>query len=332
MPRSPDRIVLVFDVGGTRMRAALYDEPRGALRNVRRREAPQSDERGRLTLYRAIADLGREVLEGRSPGIVAVAFPGPLDPSGRALAAPTLWGRSGSGPIPVRDEIAALWPGASVHVLNDVTAAGYRFVDEVAGDFCVLTVSSGIGHKVFACGRPLVGPEGRGGEIGHWRVDTAPDAPVCDCGARGHLGALASGRAVPGQVRALVAADEEAFRRSVWAGASDRITNESLASAFREGDAWTARLVGRMAEPLGTALAALHLGVGVESFVILGGFALSLGAGYRRALVRAAASASWALGQDWDRMIRLGDVEEEAGLLGAGRFAARDGGTSRGRR
>ncbi|MCH8855553.1 MAG: ROK family protein, partial [Proteobacteria bacterium] len=51
-----------------------------------------------------------------------------------------------------------------------------------------------MGHKVFLGGEPAVGPHGRGGEMGHLRVDFTESAPRCECGGVGHLGAIASGR------------------------------------------------------------------------------------------------------------------------------------------
>jgi glucokinase len=67
-------------------------------------------------------------------------------------------------------------------------------------------------------------------------------------------------------------------------------------------------------------LAAVHLSMGVERFVIIGGFALALGEPYRLELVRAAATCGWRMGQDWNSMIELGHPEDNSGLLGAGRF------------
>ena len=69
-------------------------------------------------------------------------------------------------------------------------------------NIAIVTVGSGVGHKVFLQGLPVAGVNGRGGEIGHLRVDWAADAIRCDCGGSGHVGGLASGRTsicAPGQ-------------------------------------------------------------------------------------------------------------------------------------
>jgi C7-cyclitol 7-kinase len=179
---------------------------------------------------------------------------------------------------------------------------------------------------VFTDGKPVVGPHGRGGEIGHFRIDSSPDAPLCDCGERGHLGALASGRASRYQVVRLAREEPREFERSLLAGPTgcnpELVENEALVAAYHSGDPWTAKVVQRMAEPLGTAMAAIHLTVGVERFVLIGGFALALGARYREQTALAAARSCWDLGLDWDRAVELGEPDDDAGLLGAGHYAA----------
>jgi C7-cyclitol 7-kinase len=216
-------------------------------------------------------------------------------------------------------------PDARLLILNDVTAAGFRYLSHPDESLCVVTVSSGIGHKVFAQGRPVVGPGGRGGEIGHLQIDCSLDAPVCDCGHRGHLGALASGRASRYQMLRLAHEDPGSFSESLLAAryGSDpaAIQNEHVVAAFHQRDAWTERLIGRMAEPLGFALAAIHLTVGVERFVLIGGFALALGPPYRSFVAAAAARYGWDLGLDWNCAVELGQPDDSAGLIGATRFA-----------
>ncbi|MCP3980431.1 MAG: ROK family protein [bacterium] len=330
---APD--VLVFDIGGTSLRAALYDPRADRLYEVERRATPNFKVLGtcdsgavRARLCRALGDIAAAVCGSKQPPTIAVGFPGPIDPAGRVLAAPTVWGVAReTDPVPLRDDLERLWPGSSITLLNDMTAAGYRYLRHSDEDLCVLTVSSGIGHKVFLAGRPVVGSGGRGGELGHWRVDPSEEAPLCDCGGRGHLGAVSSGRAAAGQVRALAARDPEAFRSSRLASAAasgvERISNDAIVGAFRDGDAFTVRVIERMARPIGRALAAVHLAVGVERYVVLGGFALALGPEFVRRIATAAQASGWELGFDWQAGVQLGEPDDDAGLLGAGRYAAR---------
>ena len=299
---------LVFDVGGTTTRAGLFDCGQNALiRSVSRATPNHLDFPGSTfpQLRDALLDLMERLSDELSPrdqlADLAVAFAGPIDPAGRVMAAPTLWGDRLAAPYALRHDLMRRWPRARVRIMNDVTAAGYRYL-RGSEDFCIVTVSSGIGNKVFAQGRPLVGPKGAGGELGHLRVDESPDAPVCECGGRGHLGAIASGRGVL------------AYARRV----APHLTSGDLAVSFRRGESWAMRVVAHGAAPLGWALAAMHLGLGIERFVLVGGFALALGESYRAMVAAAAAERCWDGTGVWDHRVELGIADDHAGLIGAG--------------
>ncbi|HET6763335.1 MAG TPA: ROK family protein, partial [Longimicrobiaceae bacterium] len=313
-------------------RGALYSPAGNRLLGVRRCATPgcatlpgAGVDAIRARLLESIDGLAAELCGGRPAGPVVVGFAGPVDGHGTVLAAPTVWGGDASA-FPLGGALQARWPQARVRVVNDVTAAGYRYLRGPGDDLVVVTVSSGIGHKVFVDGRPVVGRAGRGGEIGHLRMCDAADAPLCECGGRGHLGALGSGRATPWQVRRLAREDPVGFFDSALcapsAGDPRRVDNPMLIAAFREGDDWAARVVERMARPLGQALAAIHQAVGSERFVLVGGFALALGPAYASRVARSAADACWCLGMDWDSAVELGEPDDDAGLIGGGRLAA----------
>jgi glucokinase len=129
------------------------------------------------------------------------------------------------------------------------------------------------------------------------------------------------------QALRLAREDLEGFRRShvgkAVSGDLSRIDNQVFARAFRAGDPWTMDLIAKIAEPLGRVLAMIHATVGVERFVITGGIAHALGPEYFRLLAQAAAASEWALGQNWDEMLELGRMGDDAGMFGAGLLAAR---------
>jgi 2-epi-5-epi-valiolone synthase len=324
------RDCLVFDVGGTNLRAALYHPVSNSLSQIMSRPTPNHWTMPGSTiaeiskrLLEEMRALSIDVLEDRQPSTVSVAFAGPTDLQGKVLAAPTVWGASEQS-IDLVPELATFWPSARIALLNDISAAGYSYLRDEFEDFCIVTVSSGIGNKVFVKGNPLTGPAGRGGEIGHVQVDFSPDAPVCDCGGQGHLGAISSGRGTLAMARRLAELGPDDFANSLlgrrFRANVNTLTNADIVTAFRLGDSWSTELIRKVALPLGQMLAALHLSMGVERFVIVGGFALALGEQYRLELVRSAANCGWLMGQDWNSMIELGQPEDNSGLLGAGRF------------
>jgi 3-dehydroquinate synthetase/predicted NBD/HSP70 family sugar kinase len=323
---------LVFDVGGTKLRAALYHHSSEGISKALVEPTPSFltlPGRSRTEIYRgliaAMMRLGDKIVGPTDPSAIGIAFPGPIGCDGQVEAAPTLWGRMRGERKDLVSDVRAHWPAATVHLLNDVTAAGYRYLRGSRETFCVVTVSSGIGNKVFINGEPVVGSHGQGGEIGHARVDFTTDAPVCDCGGAGHLGAISSGRGTLLLARRLAKRSPDRFQKSLLGRSVDRdpdaITNEAIVSAFRAEDPWTIDTVSRGAAPLARALAILHSAMGIERFTIVGGFALALGEPYRQTLATAAQKSSWNMVQDWDSIVELGLDDDLSGLIGAGRFA-----------
>jgi 2-epi-5-epi-valiolone synthase len=330
--RARSRGSLVYDIGGTNVRVAVFEAGDTHLRNVRVAETPSrwaGDSPDPSSLYdlllEMIVGLGRDALRGAAPAAVGIAFPGPVTPAGTILAAPTLWGPTVRSLPDLRADLRRTWPQAEITLLNDVTAAGYRYVRKADEDFCVVTVSSGIGNKVFLRGTPVLGPNGRGGELGHVCLAEPPgSAVVCECGGRGHVGAISSGRGTLLHAIHRAAADPTGFTRSQLgretSAAEGGITNEAIVRAFLARDAWTRELIRETSRPLARALASLHASIGLERFVVIGGFALALGEEYRLQLVRHAEEAFWNVGQCWEEMIELGADDDLAGLTGMARY------------
>jgi glucokinase len=138
------------------------------------------------------------------------------------------------------------------------------------------------------------------------------------------LAAVASGRGVLWLARTRAHDDLQLFARSALAALCgiepNGITNELLALAFRDGDGWTQRIVSEAMRPLGRMLAVVQSVIGVDEFVIVGGFADALGASLCGVLSTAAEGTGWRLGTDWTSAVGLGELGSQAGLLGAGVF------------
>jgi N-acetylglucosamine repressor len=83
-----------------------------------------------------------------------------------------------------------------VHIDNDVNAlavAERQFgVGRDVTDFLLVTIGRGVGLGIVVGGEIYRGAHGGAGEFGHITVDTTPDAPLCNCGKRGCLEAIAS--------------------------------------------------------------------------------------------------------------------------------------------
>ncbi|HEX4014802.1 MAG TPA: ROK family protein [Candidatus Cybelea sp.] len=287
--------IVAIDAGGTHLRFAVAGDD-GALHSYERHPMPgfrsgKSREAIWDAVLDAIARYVRDVSRKRETGeAIVFSVPGPVVAGSRLLAAPTILGALG-GPIPdLAGELQAR-TGRCVRLVNDVSAAAWYLAERIdARRFFVVTVSSGIGGKLFDS-RHADGvlDTGFGGEIGHVVVDTSAGAPLCDCGARGHLGAISSGRGTEFLARRLARSQPGDFASSLvsrrFGAAPGAITNEQhLIPAALAGDAWALSAIEAAARPLAGVLAALVAAAGLDRIVVIGGFAHRLGRIYRNVL------------------------------------------------
>ena len=114
----------------------------------------------------------------------------------------------------------------------------------------VVTISSGIGSKIFDRKHPsgVIDSPAWAGEIGHVIADESPDAPRCDCGGLGHLGAIASGRGIERAARRCAMGEPDSFARSMCAvlyGATAFTLNneEHIVPAAMSGDKWCLEVI-----------------------------------------------------------------------------------------
>jgi glucokinase len=154
-------------------------------------------------------------------------------------------------------------------------------------------------------------------------VDTDPNAPICDCGSRGHLGAVASGRGFERLARTAAErqATEFAASRCGRTGiAPDALTNErDLVPAIRVGDPWATALLRDSITPLSRLAFQIVVASGLERIYVIGGFASALGSCYIDAFNAALESHvdSGALRISVRELTRLLQPGAEAALRGA---------------
>ncbi|WP_433512115.1 ROK family protein [Nonomuraea sp. CA-143628] len=188
--------VLAVDLGGTWIRTALVRAD-GTVSH-RRRAATPSDASG---LVGEVLEGARAALAaaGSAPLAICVSAPGPLDRARGVIevSANLPAGHSGVvAGIPLVEPLAVLGLPVVVERDTNVAALGEGTFGASRGvsDFAYVTVSTGIGASIVWDGRVLTGAHGHAGEIGHFPV--AADGPLCGCGNRGCLEALASGAGI----------------------------------------------------------------------------------------------------------------------------------------
>lgn len=319
---------VVVDVGGTTMRLAHFDQ--GSITQVRRVPVANFERNPDLhgeALYRAFLDQLNDEISGlladHPAAPVGLAFPGPVEPQGTAMSAPTLWADR-VGPVPLQADLARAL-GRTVHVQNDISAAAWRYAAEEDEDFCLITVSSGIGNKVFRKGEVLLNRDGLGGEIGHCQVADGIDALPCDCGGTGHLGGIASGRGTLRLAQRYADLHPELLARSPLV---DRPVAEwttfDLVAALAQDDAFAWRVCEAAQGYLVVAMRHLYHWIGVRRFIFIGGFATAIGTPYIERLNRLLAREMWfgMSADDMQQMCRLGAADDDHSLIGMGLYLA----------
>ena len=204
MPETP-ALYGAIDLGGTKVRAIVADlDGNVAGEDIRPSQAGEGLETVLRTMTdcldaaAASAGVARSDLRG-----IGIASPGALDlVNGRVFGAPQLSGWEG---VPIVETMSARL-GLPVVLDNDANAAALGENRFGAGrgtkHMIYLTISTGVGGGIIIDGKIYHGATGAAGELGHMVVWV--DGPLCLCGERGCLEAIASGTCIARRARELV--------------------------------------------------------------------------------------------------------------------------------
>jgi glucokinase-like ROK family protein len=196
IPRSAGLIAAV-DLGATSIDVALSTL---GSELVAHRGEPADVREGPKAVLGRVKDLLSGLLEEqgasqRDVRAIGVGVPGPVEQASGLLRSPPImpgWDR-----FPIRDAFAGEY-AAPVFVDNDVNvmALGEHWggVGKGLDNMLFVKIGTGIGGGIIADGRLYRGTQGCAGDIGHISVD--PDGPVCSCGNRGCLEAMAAAPAI----------------------------------------------------------------------------------------------------------------------------------------
>lgn len=319
-------MILVFDVGGTSLRVGCYCEAQQQLARQTRIATPNfvnSPLHGPdliEQMFRAMKDAADTL--GLEYHTVVAALPGPVTADGHVTALPTILGAKLDRPFPAVAQLQALFGLPEVHVLNDITAAGYRYLTTEHQTFHIVSSGSGIGSKLFIDGKPLTGHQGDAGEIGHLLHPLCPRELQCDCGDHGHIGAVSSGRGTLQLFKLRAAQQPQAYLNSILGKTTpsyDLLDTSSIVDAFLQQDPWTLKIMDDAIRPLAHALAATRAVSGTTSCILLGGFLSALGEPYRKRL--ATLCSSFFDAGNWNDTLTLGHADDNNGLIGCALYA-----------
>jgi glucokinase len=238
---------LVFDVGGTRTKAAVVTGD-GAIAG-RLIEPTAADAAGALA---AVERVGKELLDGRPCAGTGACVPGLVDEAGVVLSLPgKLPGMEGQN---VRAHLTAVF-AASAIVVNDAVA--YATGETVAGAghgfnrVVVVTIGTGVGVTAVENGAPVTrGTLGAGILGGFIPISAATDGPRDSSGNAGTIEALCAASRI---------------------GGSDYSSPEAVYAAYAAGEEPARAHIDRYRIDLTRALVALAHAHAPEAIVLGGG-------------------------------------------------------------
>ena len=180
---------LAIDIGGTKLAAALIDD---AMQIRERREMPTPASKTPDALREALQALVEPLMP--SAQRVAIASTGIIREGTLLSINPHNLG--GLLHFPLVQTLASI-TGLPAMAVNDAQAAAwaeYHAPGIDAEEMVFITVSTGVGGGVVLKGELQTGAGGLAGHWGHTLAD--PHGPVCGCGRKGCVEAIASGRGI----------------------------------------------------------------------------------------------------------------------------------------
>ena len=256
----PMNLIVAVDIGGTHIRAAVY-EPNSILPLNHHRTRSYATQTG---VYDRLVQAIEAIWPAEKVDAIGIASPGPLDPhSGTILATPNIpeWQN-----FPLASKLCTHF-GVPVYLDNDANMAGLAEWQYGAGqghrDLVYLTISTGIGGGVISSGHLLQGFHGLGAELGHMIIDAG--GPLCGCGSHGHVESFSSGPAIARYINEQIGLGQKSTLHP-----DPQLTARQVAAAAQQGDALAISAFERAGFYLGIA-AANYLAIFDPSILIFGG-------------------------------------------------------------
>ena len=287
-----------LDIGGTKTDAVAVDAAGAIVARLRRPTGWGPDAVVR-TVLEAVRALGAEVEHAGVIESVGIGIPGQVEPgTARVVHAVNLGVEELDLAAAVGREL-----GVPVRVENDVKAAAYGAYALRPGgsaadaSMAYLNLGTGIAAGIVAGGELWRGARGTAGEVGHISID--PGGPLCRCGQRGCIEALAGGGSIAER----------------W-GHPGALPVRDVFDAADAGDPRARELRAGLARGVAAAVRVLVLTADVDA-VVLGGGVTGLGA-----RLMADVTAELAASAETSPFMRSLRLDDRVELLPAGSPAA----------
>lgn len=317
-----DRLYLGVDVGGTKIQASLVEET-GAV--VRRQRCPTPREGGPervlAAIERVIEDVLREGgLELSSLSALGIAIPGVVDPDeARVVVTPnmSLSGVAIGAHLEGRYKIpVAVGNDCNLGTLGEKWLGSARKAQSALGIF----VGTGIGGGFVERGKLWRGAREAASEIGH--IVMQIDGPLCGCGNRGCLEALASRSAIERDLRQAIAEGRSSVLPEILEGDLSVIRSGAIRKALDAEDSLVTEVVRRASEVLGYACLTVRHLLDPE-VIVLGGGVVEACSGFILPIVENTVGSDQLPGARESGYVLLSALGDDAVVLGAVALAAR---------
>ena len=313
---------LGIDLGGTKILAAVVDPQGQVLESAKRKT--RADLGAEAVLDRVVRTAREAIqLSGRDPKSIqalGIGVPGPIDSeTGVVMEAPNLGFRN----LPIKKylEDKLHIPTGACNDVNAGTWGEYAVGAGRGASSCLgVFVGTGIGSGIVI-GKKLYEGAGRlAGEIGHMVVD--PGSPICGCGRRGCLEALASRLAITREIWTAIEKGQKSMITELVEKRGGQIRSGQLRRAYDAKDKVVVKAINKAAEYLGMGLASAASLLNPECIVLSGGVVTALGEPYLERVRAAMAEHCFKSIIDSSKLI-MGTLGDNAVILGAA-FLARD--------
>jgi glucokinase len=314
--RSKGNLYLGVDVGGTKIIAALVKSC-GTILVRERRDTPRGGPTKDTVDAILAAMVGALAAGAVKPGQLAaigLAIAGVVEPDkGRVVVTPNmnLSGLRAEAAIrKVYDVPVAVGNDVNLGTLGEKWLGAARKARSAVGIF----VGTGIGGGVIIENKLLRGAREAAGEIGH--IVMQPGGPLCGCGNRGCLEALASRSAIERDLREAMAAGRKSVLADLIKKSQGVIKSKALKRALKANDPLVTQVMRRASEILGYAcLTVRHL---VDpDVIVLGGGVIEACGGFVLPIVRKIVAADALPGARKGGEIVESELGDDAVPLGA---------------
>jgi glucokinase-like ROK family protein len=306
-----------IDIGATSMDIALADVT-GLI--LQRRSEPTDVHLSAETVFGRCTELLLELIQeqGGSPTQIlgiGVGVPGPVDFARGVLVAPPLMPEWEN--FLIRDFFKKTFQSAFVVVDNDVNimALGEQRAGDGAGvdHFIFIKIGTGIGAGIISNGKIHRGSDGSAGDIGHICVDK--EGPLCACGNRGCLEAMAAGPAIASKAMEAARNGSSPALSQIRESRGGIVRPEDVNAACREGDQAALDIIRDSGQMIGDVLASL-VNFFNPSYIFIGGGIANFGNHLLVAIRRAVLHRSLPLATT-HLSIKFSKMGSTAGVVGA---------------